>query len=226
MGLIPEMPLETVIVVDDDASIRAALRGLFRSAGLNMQDFGSTQELFQAPFPDSASCLVLDIRLPGLSGLDLQPQLQAAGINVPIVFMTGYGDIPMSVQAMRAGAVDFLPKPFSDEAMLQAVQRAIERHRSRRDNDRAERQLHALFHTLTPREQEVMGFVTKGMMNKQVAAAMHLSEITVKIHRGNTMRKMGARSLAELVRMAETLHLHGATRPAGHPAVSAGKPAP
>jgi FixJ family two-component response regulator len=212
MGEKPPPP-DTVIIVDDDPSIRAALSSLFRSVDLQVQSFGSTRDLLEAAFPEAACCLVLDIRLPGVSGLDLQVQLQASGILVPIVFMTGYGDIPMSVQAMRAGAVDFLPKPFSDEAMLQAVRRALDQDRARRARSRASAALLGLFQTLTPREQEVMTLVTTGMMNKQVAGHLGLSEITVKIHRGNAMRKMGAQSLADWVRMAETLQLHRALQP-------------
>jgi FixJ family two-component response regulator len=210
----PIPPADVVIIVDDDPSIRAALSSLFRSVDLQVQSFGSTQALLGAAFPDAAACLVLDIQLPGVSGLDLQLRLQAAGILVPIVFMTGYGDIPMSVQAMRAGAVDFLPKPFSDDAMLQAVRRALDQDRARRSRSRASAALLGLFQTLTPREQEVMTLVTTGMMNKQVAGRLGLSEITVKIHRGNAMRKMGAQSLADMVRMAETLQLHRPTRAA------------
>jgi FixJ family two-component response regulator len=199
-----------VIVVDDDASVRESLGSLFRSVGLSVELFGSAAELLQGKLPDAASCLVLDIRLPGLSGLDFQAQLGQANIHIPIVLMTGHGDIPMTVRAMKAGAVDFLTKPFRDQDMLDAVAAAIDRDRKRRESERALSDLKALFQSLTVREREVMVLVTRGLMNKQIAAEIGLSEITVKIHRGHVMRKMGAKSLADLVRMAETLGVNPA----------------
>jgi FixJ family two-component response regulator len=167
--------------------------------------FGSAAELLQSKLPNVASCLVLDIRLPGVSGLDFQADLAKADVHIPIIFITGHGDIPMSVQAMKAGAVDFLTKPFRDQDMLDAVTKALERDRKRREADKAVSSLRLLFESLTRREQEVMALVTAGLMNKQIAAELSLSEITVKIHRGHVMRKMAARSLADLVRMAEIL---------------------
>jgi FixJ family two-component response regulator len=204
-----ELP-PAVFVVDDDASIREALDGLFRSIGLQAKTFGSAAEFLQNKLPDAPSCLVLDVRLPGLSGLDFQTELAAAGLHIPIIFMTGHGDIPMTVKAMKAGAVEFLPKPFRDQDMLDAVQQALERDRERRQRNSGLAKLKSNFDTLTPREQEVMGLVTAGLMNKQVAGEIGVSEITAKVHRGNIMRKMGAKSLAELVRMADAL---GVRRP-------------
>jgi FixJ family two-component response regulator len=204
----------TVVVVDDDTSVREALTDLFNSVGLRTVTFGSAAEFLKAPLPDGPSCLVLDVRMPGVSGLDFQEQLARTNVNVPIVMVTGHGDIPMSVRAMKAGAVDFLTKPFRDQDMLDAVTKAIERDRQRRDGAKAEAELRRQFEALTAREREVMTLVTSGMMNKQAAAAMGLSEITVKIHRGHVMRKMGARSLADLVRMAESLDLHPSKTPA------------
>jgi FixJ family two-component response regulator len=194
-----------VFVVDDDASVRNALANLFRSVDLRVELFGSAPEFLSSKLPDVASCLVLDIRLPGLSGLDFQTELAKANIHIPIIFMTGHGDIPMTVRAMKAGAVDFLSKPFRDQDMLDAVATAIERDRKRRESEKAASDLRAHFETLTPREREVMALVTAGLMNKHIAAEIGVSEITVKIHRGHTMKKMDARSLADLVRMAEVL---------------------
>ena len=197
-----------VFVIDDDASMRRALANLFQSVGLTVEMFGTAPEMLQSKLPDVASCLVLDVRLPGLSGLDFQAELGKASIHIPIIFMTGHGDIPMSVRAMKGGAVDFLTKPFRDQDMLDAVVTAIERDRKRRDADRIAAQLQALLETLTPREREVLALVSAGLMNKQVAAELGLAEITVKLHRGHIMKKMGAKSLADLVRMAETLGIH------------------
>jgi FixJ family two-component response regulator len=194
-----------VFVIDDDASMRRALANLFQSVGLGVEVFGSAPEMLHSKLPDVASCLVLDIRLPGLSGLDFQAELARASIRIPIIFMTGHGDIPMTVRAMKGGAVDFLTKPFRDQDMLDAVLMAIERDRQRREADKMVAHLQALLETLTPREREVLTLVSSGLMNKQVAAELGLAEITVKLHRGHIMRKMGAKSLADLVRTAETL---------------------
>ena len=194
-----------VFVVEDDASMGRALSNLFQSVGLQVEVFGSASEMLQGKLPDVASCLVLDIRLPGLSGLDFQTELAKANIHIPIIFMTGHGDIPMSVRAMKGGAIDFLTKPFRDQDMLDAVVKAIERDRERREADRIVTDLRSLFETLSVREREVLALVSSGLMNKQVAAELGLAEITVKIHRGHIMKKMGARSLADLVRKAEAL---------------------
>lgn len=197
-----------VFIIDDDASVRDALGGLFRSVGLRVEVFGSAHEFLQSKLPDTASCLILDIRLPRLSGLDFQADLVKAGIHIPIIFMTGHGDIPMTVKAMKAGAVDFLTKPFRDQDMLDAMTTAIERDRKRRIDAKALADLQAVFATLTPREREVLALVAAGLMNKQIAAEIGIAEITVKIHRGQVMKKMGAKSLADLVRMAEMLGVH------------------
>lgn len=196
-----------VYVIDDDASVRDALRNLFRSVGLRVELFGSAPEFLQSKLPDAPSCLILDIRLPRLSGLDFQVDLAQAGIHIPIIFMTGHGDIPMTVRAMKAGAVDFLTKPFRDQDMLDAVAAAIERDRNSRNEAKILRDLQARFMTLTAREREVMALVTSGLMNKQIAAEIGIAEITVKIHRGHIMRKMDAKSLADLVKMAEMLKI-------------------
>jgi FixJ family two-component response regulator len=194
-----------VFVVEDDASVCRALSNLFESVGLQVEVFGSASEMLQGKLPDVASCLVLDVRLPGLSGLDFQTELAKANIQIPIIFMTGHGDIPMSVRAMKGGAIDFLTKPFRDQDMLDAVVRAIEHDRERREADRVVTDVRTLFETLSTREREVMALVSTGLMNKQVAAELGLAEITVKIHRGHVMKKMGARSLADLLRQAELL---------------------
>ncbi len=204
------MPSQTsesaiVHVVDDDASMRSALEGLFDSVGLTTQTYGAAGEFLAAPQLDSPGCIVIDIRLPDMSGLDFQLQLAQMGIRLPVVMMTGHGDIPMSVRAMKRGAVDFLPKPFRDQDMLDAVMVAIERDRQRRAVEGDTSQLQQRFAILSSREQQVMLLVTAGKMNKQIAGDLGISEITVKIHRGAAMRKMGARTLADLVRMAEVI---------------------
>jgi len=186
-----------VFIVEDDESMRRALSNLFQSVGLEAEVFGSTSEMLQSELPDVASCLVLDIRLPGLSGLDFQAELAKANIHIPIIFMTGHGDIPMSVRAMKGGAVDFLTKPFRDQDMLDAVTVAIERDRKRREADKIVANLQTHFETLTPREREILASVSSGLMNKQIAAELGLAEITVKIHRGHIMKKMGAKTLAD-----------------------------
>jgi FixJ family two-component response regulator len=203
-----------VFIIDDDASIRRALTNLFQSVGLDVVAFGSAPEMLQSKLPNVASCLVLDIRLPGVSGLDFQTDLAKANIHIPIIFMTGHGDIPMTVRAMKGGAVDFLTKPFRDQDMLDAVVTAIERDRKRREVEKIAANLQALFETLTPREREVLALVASGLMNKQTAAELGLAEITVKLHRGHIMKKMAARSLADLIRMAETLGISRA-KPSG-----------
>jgi FixJ family two-component response regulator len=194
-----------VLVVEDDASMRRALSNLFQSVGLQVELFGSASEMLKGQLPDVSSCLVLDVRLPGLSGLDFQTELAKANIQIPIIFMTGHGDIPMTVRAMKGGAVDFLTKPFREQDMLDAVLAAIERDRKRREADKILVDLQTRFEALTSREREILAGVSSGLMNKQIAAQLGLAEITVKIHRGHIMRKMGAKSLAELVKRAEAL---------------------
>ena len=199
-----------VFVVDDDDAVRQSLSSLFRSVGLQVKAFSSAAEFLQSKLPDCPSCLVLDVRLPGASGLDFQSDLAEANIQIPIIFMTGHGDIPMTVRAMKAGAVEFLTKPFRDQDMLDAVQVGHQRDRCRRDVEQSTSKVKSTYETLTPREKEIMGLVTAGLMNKQIAGEIGVSEITVKVHRGSVMRKMGAKSLADLVRMAESLAVHRA----------------
>jgi FixJ family two-component response regulator len=194
-----------VFVIDDDASVRAALSSLVRSAGLRVEVFASASEFLAAKRTDGLSCLILDVRLPGMSGLQFQAELAKANSVIPTIFITGHGDIPMSVKAMKAGAVEFLTKPFRDRDLLDAIQVALERARSRNESENAVSELRAKFESLSSREQEVMAGVTSGILNKQVAVELGVSEVTVKVHRGNVMRKMGAKSLADLVRMADTL---------------------
>jgi FixJ family two-component response regulator len=194
-----------VFIIDDDLSMRRALTNLFQSVGLDVEAFGSAAELLKNKLPEVASCLVLDIRLPGLSGLDLQSELAKANIRIPIIFITGHGDIPMTVRAMKGGAVDFLTKPFRDQELLDAVVGAIDKDRKRRESDKTVASLQALFETLSSREREVLAFVAAGLMNKQIAAKLELAEITVKIYRGHIMKKMQAKSLADLIRMTEAL---------------------
>ena len=194
-----------VIVIDDDELVRGAISDLLRSVGLQAKLFASVPDFLKWKLPDAPSCLVLDVRLPGLSGLDFQSELNKEHLPLPIVFMTGHGDIPMSVRAIKGGAVDFLTKPFRDQDMLDAVQAGLEQDRKRRKTANVTLQLRSTFNSLTPREQEIMKLVTAGLMNKQIAGETGVSVVTVKFHRGNVMRKMGAKSVAELVRMADAL---------------------
>jgi FixJ family two-component response regulator len=201
-----------VFVIDDDVAMRATLSSLFRSVGLRVELFGSAREFSQSKMPDIASCLVLDIRLPGVSGLDFQAELAENDIRIPIIFMTGHGDIPMSVKAMKAGAIDFLTKPFRDQDILDAVIKAIERDQKRRDSEKGVSELRIRFDSLTSREREVMKQVAAGLMNKQIAADLGIAEITVKVHRAHMMRKMKARSLMDLIGMADRLGMHRPNR--------------
>ena len=195
----------TVFVVDDDASVRRALKRLIESVGLQVELFGSAQEFLAGRSTDVAGCLVLDIRLPGMSGLDFQRQLAEANIHIPIIFITAHGDIPMTVRAMKAGAVEFLTKPFRDQDLLDAIHLALERDRTRRQEEAGIAMLRQRLESLTPREREVLPLVVSGLLNKQIAAEIGTSETTVKVHRSQLMRKMGANSLAELVRLAERI---------------------
>jgi len=202
-----------IAIVDDDLSAREGLSSLIRSAGLQVETFASAQEFLDRPGAEPPSCLILDLQLPGLSGLDLQKRMVQVGLEIPIVFLTGHGDIPASVQAMKAGAVEFLTKPFDDQELLRAIEEAIERDRRTRQKQAEMRELRDRYELLTAREQEVMQHVVSGLLNKQIAAALDITEFTVKIHRGQVMRKMCAASLADLVRMADRLGIRSPKQP-------------
>jgi FixJ family two-component response regulator len=201
-------PQSVVYVVDDDAPMRDALKDLLASMGMRVDVFGSAAEFLKSALPDIPGCLVLDVRLPGISGLDFQAELTKGNIQIPIIFISGHGDIPMTVRAMKAGAIEFLVKPIREQDLLDAVQLGLDKDRTRREAETTLSAARVRYASLTPREQEVIVHVTAGLMNKQIAAEMGVSEISVKVHRGNLMRKMGAKSLAELVRMADLLSIH------------------
>jgi FixJ family two-component response regulator len=201
----PDQP--TVLVVDDDEVLRSSIGSLLRSVGMQARLFGSASEFLESPLPQTPCCLVLDVRLPGISGLDFQAELDKAGIRIPIIFITGHGDIPMTVKAMKAGAVEFLAKPFRDQELLDAVRAALQKHSKELEANRWLDKVKKDFDGLTPREKEVIALVASGLMNKQIAARLGVTEITVKVHRGNVMRKMGAKSLPELVRISDALGL-------------------
>jgi RNA polymerase sigma factor (sigma-70 family) len=210
-GLSKDDPV--VFVLDDDVHVRQGVKALLESVGLRAEAFGSTAEFLGNQLPDVVSCLILDVRLPGLSGLDFQAKLTLARIDIPIIFITGHGDIPMTVKAMKAGAIEFLTKPIREQDLLDAVRIALERDRARREHGSRTADLRARFEALSPREQEIMGLVAAGMMNKQVAAEIGISEVTVKVHRHNLMKKLGAKSLAELVRIADIVGASGGKSP-------------
>jgi FixJ family two-component response regulator len=208
MNLPSSVASPVVCVIDDDVSIRDSLRNLFSSVGLKVETFGTAQEFLASP-PDDSACLVLDVRLPGLSGLELQQKLQEANIRIPIIFVTGHGDIQMSVRAMKAGAVDFLTKPFRHQDLLDAVQLALDKDRAARKQRTEVAELRGRLDSLSPREREVFGMVVRGLLNKQIASMLKMSEATVKLHRGHAMEKMRAQSFADLIRMAEKLEIPG-----------------
>ena len=201
------IPDPIVYLIDDDEAVRVAVKDLLESVGLRAETFASGREFLKAARADVPSCLVLDVRLPGVSGLEFQRELTAANVEIPVIFITGHGDIPMTVQAMKAGAVDFLTKPFRDQELLDAIHKAVERDRARREEQAGVEDLRKRYEELTPREREVMGLVVQGLLNKQIATDLGTSETTVKIHRGQVMRKMQADSLPDLVRMAERVSL-------------------